>query len=337
MADIDTIFGTVSDSNETQWGLVEEYFEPLRNYYQDVNVTEIMVHRFDDISIERNGKLEKTTATFGSESALQTFIIQLARCLNQDIGEHLPYLDASLPDCSRLCCTLPEISPNGSTITLRVAPKKTLTIEQLVNFGALSQDMANFLISHIIKGSNFLISGNTGSGKTSIIRALSKFISDDEVVITCEDTLELFLHWLKFNVSLEAPNRKASNIEMKHLIERSLRMRPDRILVGEIRNAGAADAFLQAINTGHTGCMTTLHANSPVEAIERLQYLIASAGLISYELAHKQIVGAVNIIIQVKRHPTFGRKITEISVIKNKVVTPVFIFDENKGIHITTN
>lgn len=333
MRNIETVFGQVPNTKETEWGLVEEYFSPLEPFYTDPTITEIMVNRFDDISVERSGKLEHTDARFDSEQALQTLIEQVGKCLEQHVGDDQPILDARLPDCSRLCCTLPAVSPQGATLTLRVAPRSLLDAEQLVGFGALTQEMLDFLIEHVKQGSNLLISGNTGSGKTSLLRALAKYIPQQERVVTCEDTQELFLDWLQHKVFLESPKRKHGKLEMKNLIETALRMRPDRIWVGEIRNALAADAFLQAINTGHTGCVTTIHANSCEDAVKRLQYLIASAGLIDYDLAGKQITGAVNVLIQTKRDPNFGRKISEISMIENDVITPQFIFDKTKLQH----
>ncbi|PSU44781.1 CpaF family protein [Photobacterium frigidiphilum] len=324
---IATIFGDVPIEKATEWGLVEHYFEPIKNLFLNSDVTEIFIDRFDNISIEKNGQIENTPAKFESEIALQSFIVQIARCLGQQVDEDRPILDARLPDCSRLCCTLPTVSPQGATMTLRVVPKSLITAEQLVEFGALTQTMLDFLIEHIRYGSNIIVSGNTGSGKTTILRALAKYIPHAERVITCEDTQELYLDWLKYKVSLEAPKRPNSDVEMKHLIEAALRMRPDRIWVGEIRRASAADAFLQAINTGHSGCVTTLHANSCQDAVSRLQYLIASAGLISYELAGKQIVGAVNVLIHASRHPDYGRKVTEISIIDNGQVKPLFTFN----------
>lgn len=327
MSDIETVFGPVPNTQETQWGLVEEYFSPLRAFYTDPSVTEIMVNRFDHIAIERNGTLEHTKARFDSEQALQTFIEQVALCLDQNVGQDAPILDARLPDCSRLCCTLPTVSPQGATLTLRVAPRTLLSAAQLVKFGAMTEDMLAFLIEHVEQGSNLLISGNTGSGKTSLLRALAKYIPLHERVVTCEDTQELFLEWLEHKVFLESPKRQNSSLEMKNLIETALRMRPDRIWVGEIRNALAADAFLQAINTGHTGCVTTLHANSCKDAVRRLQYLIASSGLIDYGLAGQQILGAVHVLVQTKRHPDFGRRISEISLVEDGAIRPMFVFN----------
>ncbi|MBB1313468.1 CpaF family protein [Aliivibrio sp. SR45-2] len=324
---ISTIFGEVPIAKQYEWQWVEDNFKPLKKWFQCEGVTEIFVDRFDSISIERNGKIEKTDSTFGNEQTLQNLITQIALCLNQTLTDESPIMDARLPDCSRLCCTMPSVTPQGATITLRVAPKDLISLEQLVEFKTLSADMANTLQRHIEQGSNLIVSGNTGSGKTTLLRALARFIPLNERIITCEDTQELYLDWLRYRVSLEAPNRKGSEVEMKNLIETALRMRPDRIWVGEIRKAAAADAFLQAINTGHSGCVTTIHANNTIDAVSRLQYLIASQGLISFELAEKQIMGSVNVLIHASRHADYGRRITEITEIKNGKFIPVFTFN----------
>lgn len=327
---INTLFGLVPVAKTTEWHLVENYFQPIKDLYLMDGVTEIFVDRFDNISYELNGTITKSNHSFGSEVALESLITQLSKCLDQPISKKTPILDARLPDCSRLCCTSVGVTPQGATLTLRVAPKDLLTINQLIEYGALPKVMFNVLIEHIKMGSNIIVSGNTGSGKTTLLRALAKYIPLSERIVTCEDTQELYLDWLPFRVSLEAPKREESKVELKTLIETALRMRPDRIWVGEIRHSGAADAFIQAINTGHSGCVTTLHANSCIDAIERIQYLISSSGLMSYELAGKQITGSVNLFIHASRNPVYGRKIIEIMEIKNHEPHYLYQFKEGK-------
>lgn len=330
---IDTLFGKVPEDKRYEWQWVEEHFEPLKPLYLTEGVTEIFVDRFDTIAIERHGKIEKTQATFDTEKAFYNFIKQVATALNQTLDEAHPLLDARLPDCSRLCCTLPQITPQGATLTLRIAPKAHIQAEHLVSSGAMNQAMLEYLIQAVKEGKTIIVSGNTGSGKTTLLRALARYIPEGERIVTCEDTQELYLSWLPFVVAMEAPNRTDSTIEMKNLIEAALRMRPDRIWVGEIRKASAADAFVQAINTGHSGCVTTLHANSAKDALSRLQYLIASQGLISFELAHKQIIGNVDVFVHASRHASYGRKITEITEVVDGKLVPIFIFDKEKHIH----
>lgn len=329
-----TLFGEVPEAKTYEWKWVEENFAPLRPLYTLSGVSEIFVDRFDNVSIERNGKIEKTDVRFASETDFYNFIKQVATALNQTLDSDHPLLDARFPDCSRLCCTLPEITPQGATLTLRIAPKTHIHASQLVELGALSQAMLDYLIDAIQLGKNVIVSGNTGSGKTTLLRALARYIPEGERIVTCEDTQELYLSWLPFLVSMEAPNRTDSSIEMKNLIEAALRMRPDRIWVGEIRKASAADAFLQAINTGHCGCVTTLHANSAKDALSRLQYLIASQGLISFDLAHKQIIGNVDVFVHVSRHPSYGRKVTEIVSVNDGQLTPQFVLSRSDLTHM---
>ncbi|MEL7326515.1 MAG: ATPase, T2SS/T4P/T4SS family [Pseudomonadota bacterium] len=331
---ISTLFGDVPENKSYEWQWVEEHFTPLKPLYLTEGVTEIFVDRFDAISIERYGNIEKTDATFESENAFYNFIKQVATALNQKLDESNPLLDARLPDCSRLCCTLPQITPQGATLTLRIAPKTQLQAEQLVQSEVMTPAMLKYLIKAVVEGKTVIVSGNTGSGKTTLLRALAHFIPAGERIITCEDTQELYLSWLPFSVAMEAPNRSDSAIEMKNLIEAALRMRPDRIWVGEIRKASSADAFVQAINTGHSGCVTTLHANSAEDALSRLQYLIASQGLISFELAHAQIIGNVDIFVHASRHASYGRKITEITEVMNRELVPKFFFDKERQVHV---
>ncbi|TVO39891.1 CpaF family protein [Vibrio algivorus] len=325
---ITTIFGEVPAAKATEWRLVENYFQPIKALYLQDGVTEIFVDKFDNINYEQNGQIRSSNLSFETEVALDSFITQLSRCLEQPLSKANPILDARLPDCSRVCCTSVGVTPQGATLTLRIAPKTVMTTDKLIEYNALPKAMFDVLIEHIKMGSNIIVSGNTGSGKTTLLRALAQHIPPTERVVTCEDTQELYLDWLPFRVSLEAPKREESNVELKTLIETALRMRPDRIWVGEIRHSGAADAFIQAINTGHSGCITTLHANSCIDAVERIQYLISSSGLMSYELAGRQVTGSVDLFIQASRSPIYGRKITEIMTMKNHQPHYIYRFKE---------
>lgn len=330
---VETMFGLVPKSKEFEWTWVENHFGVLRKLYETEGVTEIFVDRFDKIAIERNGKIEHTDVKFESEAKFYDLIKQVSVALNQEFDAENPILDARFPDCSRLCCTLPEVTPQGATMTLRIAPKNHIHLEDLVNYGALTDGMKEYLISAIEQGKNILVSGNTGSGKTTLLRALSRFIPKGERVAICEDTQELHIDWLPHKVAMESPLRKNSKIDMAKLIQTALRVRPDRIWVGEIRQPKSADAFIQAINTGHTGCATTIHANNCDDAVTRLQYLVASLGKISFELARKQIVDNVDVFIQASRHFSYGRKITEIKETKNGELVSVFHFDKEKMKH----
>lgn len=332
-----TQFGEVPAAQWGDWDTIDYYFEPLAEYYRDPSVTEIMVNRFDNIAIEKSGELLDTPTTFKDEAALVRLIKQFSLALKQTIDDTSPVLDARFPDGSRACCTLNTVSPDGATLTIRRAPKQTLTLSDLVDKGAMSAEMHAYLVEKVRHGATMVVSGNTGSGKTTLLRALSEALNPKERIITCEDTQELHLKHLPHLIALEAPKRSTHTLDMKNLIETALRMRPDRIWVGEIRHAGACDAFLQAVNTGHSGCVTTIHANSEPDAMARMQYLIASAGLISYELAHTQILNGVAVFIHAARYldddHKVKRKITGISEIRAGVLTPVFALNKTTGEH----
>jgi pilus assembly protein CpaF len=338
MSMTETAFGEVASSDVQGWDLLLYYFKPLISFFEDPEVTEIMVNRFDSIWIERGGHLELTDATFGSEVALQELIFQVANRLNQQVDEDSPTLDARFPDGSRLCCTLPSVSPSGATITLRCKPRKLYTYDDLVGFGALTFEMKDYIGERVGLADAMLVTGNTGSGKTTVLRASAEFIDPRERVISAEDTAELHLkETLPGAVSLEAPKRRPKEgvppVTLASLIKLMLRQRPDRGWVGEIRDAAAADAYLQLGNTGHKGSASSLHANGPEDAIRRLQYLLASAGLISYELAGHQILGTVQLIIHCSRDYKWGRKITHICRIENEKIIPVFLFNQVTGVH----
>lgn len=337
MSYVSTPFGKVPAEDKEKWDLVAYYMKPLLDFYADDEVTEIMVNRADQIFVEKRGQIFKADVEFDSEDMLVRFIQQLANALRQEVSADNPILHARFPDQSRACCTLSSISPIGSSMTLRVAPKVILSSRDLVDRGAMSVEMVDYLRAATDAGANIIVAGGTGSGKTTVLRMLAEFIDEEERVITCEDTQELFLR-LPNTISLEAPKRR--NVEgvvpitLANLIETSLRMRPDRILVGEIRDGKAADAFLQAINTGHSGCCTSIHANNPVDAIQRIQYLIASSGLIGYDLAGTQLLGSIDVIVQAKRSRKYGRKIAEIVEIRDKQPVRLFYYDVKKEVHV---
>lgn len=339
MSMVETPVGRVAESDRRGWDLLLHYFEPLMPYYEDEAVTEIMVNRYDEIWIERGGRLERVDTAFDSERALQELIFQIANRLNQLVDEDNPILDARFPDGSRLCCTLPAVSPGGSTITLRCKPRVSYTFEDLVGFGALTQEMVDYIGQRVRAGDTMLVSGNTGSGKTTVLRACAAFIDPRERVISAEDTMELHLkQMLPGAVEHEAPKRRPKEgvqpITLAALIKLMLRERPDRGWVGEIRDAAAADAFLQLSNTGHTGGASSLHANGPGDAVRRIQYMIASAGLVSYELAGHQVLGGVQLLIHCARNYKWGRKVTHICRIEDEKIIPVFLFDEERLEHV---
>ncbi|RQA67818.1 CpaF family protein [Pseudomonas aeruginosa] len=339
MSMVETAVGMVPESDSQGWELLLHYFSPVMQYYLDEAVTEIMVNRYDEIWIERGGHLERVDATFGTERALQEFIYQVGNRLNQLVDEDNPILDARFPDGSRLCCTLPTVTPGGSTITLRCKPRQSFTFEDLVGFGALTPEMVDYIRERVQAGDTMLVSGNTGSGKTTVLRACAAFIDKRERVISAEDTMELHLkQMLPGAVEHEAPKRRPKDgvqpVTLASLIKLMLRERPDRGWVGEIRDAAAADAFLQLSNTGHTGGASSLHANGPADAVRRIQYMIAAAGLVSYELAGHQVLGGVQLLIHCARSYKWGRKVTHICRIEDEKIIPVFLFDEVELKHV---
>ncbi|KPW69572.1 CpaF family protein [Pseudomonas amygdali] len=336
---VETILGMVPREDLESWELLLHYFEPLKEFYLDEEVTEILVNSYDHIVIEKAGKLYRMEgATFGSEKALQSFIYQVANRLNQDIDDGNPVMDARFPDGSRLCCTFPAVSPRGATISMRCKPRKSYTFDDLVRFGSISQDMVDFIRGRVESADTILISGNTGAGKTSLLRSCAYFIDPRERVITSEDTAELHLLGILPHVlELEAPKRKLSagetKIELADLVKVMLRMRPDRPIVGEVRDMKAADAVIQLSNTDHTGGATTVHANGPDDAIRRFQYLLAATGNVSYELAEHEVLKSFQLLIHCHRNYKIGRKVTHISRIVNEKIVPIFIYDEEAGRH----
>lgn len=338
-SEVMTDFGVIPREDLQGWDLVKYYFAPLLPYYLDESVTEIMVNRFDYIVIERANKLERIEGLqFESETALQSLIFQVANRLNQLVDDDNPVLHARFPDGSRLCCTLPIVSPGGATITLRCKPRKDLTFDDLIAFGALTPEMVDYIGACVSRADSMLVTGNTGSGKTSLLRACGKFVGKSERMVTAEDTLELHMkRMIPGTVAMEAAKRRTPDgvkpLTLANLIETMLRQRPDRPWVGEVRDAAAADAVMQLSNTGHEGLATSLHANGPEDAIRRFQYLLASAGLVSYELAGHQVMNAFQLLIHCHRSYKFGRKVTHISRVEGEKIIPVFIYNEKTGLH----
>ncbi|NRA71968.1 MAG: CpaF family protein [Gammaproteobacteria bacterium] len=321
----------VAKNVQNKWNLVQHYMEPIFEYFIDPEVTEIMINGFDNIFIENNKGKIKTDATFENEENLMRLIRQLSIALRQDKGT-LGVLHARLPDQSRACCTSTLITPTGASITIRCAPKTVLTFDDLVKYKSLTQEMADYIKVSVNEEKNAIISGSTGSGKTTILRAMAGFIAKDDRVIVCEDTQELGLK-LPNVIAMEAPKREGSEINLSYLIETTLRQRPDRVIVGEIRDASACDAFLQVINTGHDGCLTSIHANNPAKAIRRIQYLLSKEGMIDFEMAGVEVKESINLFIQTKR-TKHGKRITEITILnEDGEMVKVFGYDQNNDLH----
>ncbi|SER23942.1 pilus assembly protein CpaF [Solimonas aquatica] len=287
---------------------------PLEELLGDETVTEIMVNRYDQIYVERNGRLQRYPMMFTGEAAVMGVIERIVAPLGRRIDESSPMVDARLKDGSRVNAIIPPLALKGSTLTIRKFAKRKLEAADLVRFGSLSTAMAEFLKICVQCRKNIVVSGGTGSGKTTLLNILSNFIPSAERVITVEDAAELKLHH-EHLVSLEA---RPANVEgkggvlIRDLVRNTLRMRPDRIVIGECRGAEALD-MLQAMNTGHDGSLTTLHANSPRDALARLETMVLMAGMdLPLSAIREQVSGAVDIIVQQTRYTCGTRLVTHI-------------------------
>jgi pilus assembly protein CpaF len=288
---------------------------PLEDLLADEAVSEIMVNRFDQIYIERKGKITLAEQTFTSNKAVLAAIERIVAPIGRRIDESSPMVDARLKDGSRVNAIIPPLALKGPAITIRKFNKTPLSAEDLIRFGAMTRGMANFLKLCVELRRNIVVSGGTGSGKTTLLNMLSSFIPDDERIVTAEDSAELRLVQ-DHVVSLETrpPNLEGTGaVTIRDLVRNSLRMRPDRIVVGECRSGEALD-MLQAMNTGHDGSMTTLHANSPRDALARLETLVLMAGMdLPVRAIRDQIASAVHMIVQQARLADGSRKVTCIS------------------------
>jgi pilus assembly protein CpaF len=286
---------------------------PLEPFLRDASVTEIMVNGPSKIFIEQKGLLKKTTAHFGSADELIALMQAMAQALGKKLDSHNPCIDGRLPDGSRINCVIPPVAVDSPTLTIRKFSPHFLTYTQLVSNGSLDDRMAYFLNCCVAARINILVSGGTGSGKTTLLNVLSSFIPQHERIVTIEDAAELQLKTENL-VRLEA--RPASTdepaIKVRDLVINALRMRPDRILVGECRGSEAFD-MLSAMNTGHEGSMTTIHANSARDALRRLEGLILMAGSdMPLKVVRSNIASALQLIVQVSRSADGVRRVVEI-------------------------
>lgn len=287
---------------------------PLENIISDPDVSEIMVNSHDEIFYEKAGKLFLSDVAFTDDQAVLSAIERIVTPLGRRIDEGQPMVDARLKDGSRVNAIIPPLALKGPCITIRKFMARKLEAEDLVNFGSMSPAMVKFLQMTVVNKRNVVISGGTGSGKTTLLNVLSNFIPDDERIITVEDAAELKLYQPNL-VSLEArpPNQEGKGaIEIRDLVKNCLRMRPDRIVVGECRGGEALD-MLQAMNTGHDGSLTTAHANTPRDCISRLEVMVMMAGMdLPIQAIREQIGSAVNMIVQQSRFSDGSRRVTSI-------------------------
>ena len=285
---------------------------------KDTGITEIMVNGPDAVFIEKNGKTEKTGLRFESEKRLEDIIQRVVGRGGREVNRANPIVDTRLPDGSRVNVVLPPVSLSGAVMTIRRFPDKPLTVPDLISLGSLTEEAAEFLSTLVRAKYNIFISGGTGSGKTTFLGALAGFIPPDERIITIEDSAELTLNGIENLVRLEVRNANsagAGKVTVSDLIRSSLRMRPERIIVGEVRGEEAID-MLQAMNTGHDGSVSTGHANSPADMLGRLETMVLQGGSgLPLEAVRRQIASAIDIIVHLSRMRDGSRRTVEISEI----------------------
>lgn len=287
----------------------------LDKFYKDPEISEIMVNGPNNVWIEKKGVLIKTDVTFESNDEVLQLAEKIANSVGRSVNNSNPIEDARLPDGSRVHIVLPPIAMEGTTITIRKFEKERLTVEDLIKFGSINEKAAKFLESLVRAKANIIVSGGTGAGKTTLLNIISNFIPKHERIVTMEDSAELQLNHPHV-VRLEARTANAEGkgeVPIRKLVVASLRMRPDRIIVGEVRDSTAYD-LINAMNTGHDGSMATLHSNGPREGMTRLQNLVLEAGFdVPAEAIKTNLGQAINIFVQIKRFKDGSRKITHIS------------------------
>ncbi|MGO4383766.1 CpaF family protein [Specibacter sp. RAF43] len=317
-------------------------YGPLQALLEDDSVTEIMVNQADQIYVERNGQLTLTDSTFATETHLRRVIERIVSKVGRRIDESSPMVDARLEDGSRINAIIPPLAVNGPSLTIRKFSRVPHTVQNLVDFGTLTPEMAELLSACVRARLNILVTGGTGTGKTTLLNVLSGFLPADERIVTIEDAVELQLqqHHVVRLESRPANIEGRGAVSIRDLLRNSLRMRPDRIVVGEVRGGEALD-MLQAMNTGHDGSISTVHANSPRDAIARLETLVLMAGMdLPLRAVREQIASAINLIVHLSRLRDGTRRvthITEVQGMEGEVVTlqDAFVFDYAAGMDST--
>ncbi|WP_320162915.1 CpaF family protein [uncultured Trichococcus sp.] len=326
-----------ADKQKVNQAVMNEVYQfgPISDLLSDDTITEIMVNGPLDIFVERKGKIIKTENEFRDDKHVMHIIDKIISPLGRRVDESSPLVDARLPDGSRVNIIIPPLAVKGPSITIRKFSKDPLTTNDLITFGALNGDIAEFLRLCVKGRINVLVSGGTGSGKTTLLNVLSSYIPEDERIVTIEDAAEVQLQQAHV-VTLES---RPANIEgngritIRDLVVNSLRMRPDRIIVGEVRGGEALD-MLQAMNTGHDGSLTTIHANSPRDSLSRLETMVMMSGVeLPSRAIREQVASAIDLIIQVERMVDGSRKVTKISEIiglEGEIVTlqDIFLFHQ---------
>ncbi|NIM95708.1 MAG: CpaF family protein [Anaerolineales bacterium] len=308
---------------------------PLEPLLADDSITEVMVNGAKNIYIERGGKIYRQAATFESDDHLMRIIDRIVAPLGRRIDESSPYVDARLTDGSRVNAVIPPISLVGPVLTIRKFSQNPITVDQLIEYGTITPEVVEFLKACVIAKINTIISGGTGSGKTTLLNVLSQYIPPDERIITIENAAELQLRQ-EHVVTLESrpPNIEGrGEVTIQNLVVNSLRMRPDRIIVGEIRAQEALD-MLQAMNTGHEGSMTTAHSNSPRDSLARIETMTLMAGMdLPVRAIREQIASALELVVHLERLRDGTRKITHVAEIQGMegdviTMTDIFVFEQ---------
>jgi len=332
----------VTDRDELFRNCVAEFFGfgPIQILLDDASVTEVMVNRADRVYVERHGKPTRTQITFDDDAHVRKMIDRIIVPIGRRLDEKNPLVDARLPDGSRVNATISPVTIDGPTITIRKFGKKTMTVEDLINFGAMTAPIAEFFKACVRARLNIIVSGGTGSGKTTLLNVLSSFIPADERIVTIEDAAELRLgqdHVIRMETRKPDPDG-TGEVTIRELVRNSLRMRPERIVVGECRGGETLD-MLQAMNTGHDGSLTTLHANTPRDAISRIETMSLMGGIdFPIRVIREQVASAVQLIVQQSRLRDGSRKITHITEIagmegEKLIQQDLFRYEEQTDAH----
>lgn len=294
---------------------IQAFLKPVWNWVTDESVTEIMINGPQEIFIERHGLLEKIDAKFDDENSLMAAVRNISQFVGRPVNEQRPFLDARLPDGSRIHAVIPPIAKSGTTVCIRKFSKKKLTLKDLIQKEALTKEGARFLDVCLFLKKNIIVSGGTGSGKTTILNILASRISPNQRLLVLEDSSELQIHndhVVRFEAR-PADERGEGQVELRDLVKSSLRLRPDRVIIGEVRGGEALD-LINSMNTGHSGSMATVHSNSPKECLVRMETLaLMNETEVPVVAIRAQVASALQIIIQLSRVSDGSRKLTHIS------------------------
>ena len=322
----------MSQENENVFeSAIKNFLSPIWDLLKDESITEVMVNSYNEIWVEKKGKIEKAPNKFQDEDSLRAVANNIAQSVGRQINDENPRLDARLPNGYRIHVVIPPCARKGTAMAIRKFSKDQLTFQDLIRYGSLSVDMAHFIDISVKIGKNILVSGGTGSGKTTLLSMICSRIPKGQRIIIIEDSSELqveYEHTLFFETRMAQPEKGLSAVSIEDLLKSSLRLRPDRIIVGEVRGGEALD-LIQAMNTGHKGCFGTLHANTPQGALIRLQALAQGAdSQLSEKALTQQIASAVDLVVQTSRYQDGGRRIASIAEVTGKDDRDQFIVQD---------